>query len=553
MCYESLTNPKHSILKTTWNKIMATANQQQIKEKLYALKFDDKTIKDIIKEQKSNNFDLTPELSERIKFYHNHIRHIIHPLSNLMKEADNIALLQQEGIIGKSDRKWKNSVNYLDFAGDFANQLFNSTKADNYDDLVNLIQKNTIITKFIEIQATTLNSSKYDIIKENATHVLVMLYKALNINQLEDFQKKVVLYVMDNVNSNPNKWKNVLSVMNFFLSRDTRKWHFMSKHFKNENDTLNTEKIMQYAKLYNNYSIHAKKKMKQLDKIVLDGYTQVYEKILFETRDNENQTYYINDLNIFNDSYLIDYLILDDLNFVKELVKRNKNINLNQRVLSIMPILQKGHELCKLSLVDIANSFIQNDNFISMIFNPDKTNPNNYLNYFKNKIINKMKVNLDAVSLFSNMNNRSLYLLHVLMKYTKETAKSLYTFQDFELVKNFDEIDFFKQLIGKFKLDENGGNFNLITDAILYYSVNVKRGDHVKHNTDLKQMILKQVDENRQFDSEQLKKVYQTYKKIDQKISNNNKTLAERQEEIEKAKLVKEKISQTLIFLDELG
>ena len=61
------------------------------------------------------------------------------------------------------------------------------------------------------------------------------------------------------------------------------------------------------------------------------------------------------------------------MNFVKELVKRNKNINLNQRVLSIIPILQKGHELCKLSLVDIANSFIQNDNFISMIFNPDKT------------------------------------------------------------------------------------------------------------------------------------------------------------------------------------
>jgi hypothetical protein len=553
MCYESLTNPKHSILKTTWNKIMATANQQQIKEKLYALKFDDKTIKDIIKEQKSNNFDLTPELSERIKFYHNHIRHIIHPLSNLMKEADNIALLQKEGIIGKSNRKWKNSVSYLYFAGDFANQLFNSTKADNYDDLVNLIQQNTIITKFIEIQTIALNSSKYDIIKENATHVLVMLYKTLNINQLEDFQKQVVLYVMDNVNSNPHQWKNVLSVINFFLSSDTRKSNFMSKHFKNENGGLNTEKIMQYAKLYNNYSIHAQKKMKQLDKIVLDGYTQVYEKILFETRDNENQTYYINDLNIFNDSYLIDYLILDDLNFVKELVKRNKNINLNQRVLSIIPILQKGHELCKLSLVDIANSFIQNDNFISMIFNPDKTNPNNYLNYFKNKIINKMKVNLDAVSLFSNMNNRSLYLLHVLMKYTKETAKSLYTFQDFELVKNFDEIDFFKQLIGKFKLDENGDNFNLITDAILYYSVNVKRGDYVKHNTDLRQMILKQVDENRQFDSEQLKKVYQTYKKIDQKISNNNKTLAERQEEIEKAKLVKEKISQTLIFLDELG
>ena len=64
MCYESLTNPKHSILKTTWKKIMATVNQQQIKEKLYALKFDDKTIKDIIKEQKSNNFDLTPELSD---------------------------------------------------------------------------------------------------------------------------------------------------------------------------------------------------------------------------------------------------------------------------------------------------------------------------------------------------------------------------------------------------------------------------------------------------------------------------------------------------------
>ena len=268
MCYESLTNPKHSILKTTWNKIMATANQQQIKEKLYALKFDDKTIKDIIKEQKSNNFDLTPELSERIKFYHNHIRHIIHPLSNLMKEADNIALLQKEGIIGKSNRKWKNSVSYLYFAGDFANQLFNSTKADNYDDLVNLIQQNTIITKFIEIQTIALNSSKYDIIKENATHVLVMLYKTLNINQLEDFQKQVVLYVMDNVNSNPHQWKNVLSVINFFLSSDTRKSNFMSKHFKNENGGLNTEKIMQYAKLYNNYSIHAQKKMKQLDKIV---------------------------------------------------------------------------------------------------------------------------------------------------------------------------------------------------------------------------------------------------------------------------------------------
>ena len=529
---------------------MATVNQQQIKEKLYALKFDDTTIKDIIKEQKSNNFDLTPELSERIKFYHDHIRHIVHPLSNLMKEADNIALLQEEGIIGKSDRKWKNGVSYLNFAGDFANQLFNSTKADNYDDLVNLIQQNTIITKFIETQVITLNSSKYDIIKENATHVLVMLYKALHMNQLENFQKQVALYVMDNVNSNPNKWKNVLSVMNFFLSRDTRKWYFMSKHFKNENDTLNTEKIMQYAKLYNNYSIHAKKKMKQLDKIVLNGYTQVYEKILFETRDNENQTYYINDLNIFNDSYLIDYLILDDLNFVKELVKRNKNINLNQRVLSIMPILQKGHELCKLSLVDIANSFIQNDNFISMIFNPDKTNPNNYLNYFKNKIINKMKVNMDAVSLFSNMNNQSLYLLHVLMKYTKETAKSLYIVQDFEIVKNCQEIDFFKQLIGKFKLDENGGNFNLITDAILYYSVNVKR---VKYNADLRQMILKQVDENRMFDSKQLEKVHQTYKKIDQKIAENNKTLSERQEEIEKTKLAKEKMSATLKFLDELG
>lgn len=532
---------------------MATVNQSQIKEKLYALKFDDKTIKDIIKEQKSNNFDLTPELSERIKFYHDHVRQIIRPLSNLMKEADNISLLQEAGIIGKSARKWKNSVNYFDFAEDFANQLFNSTKADNYDDVLKLIQQNTIIAKFIETQSVILNSSKYDIIKENAAHVLVMLYKALNINQLDDFQKQVVLYVMDDINGNPNKWKNVLSVMNFFLSNDEQTQKFITVHFENEDKTLNTEKIMQYAKLYNNYSIHAKKKMKQLNEIVLNGYPQVYEKILFETRDNENQTYYINDLNIFNDSYLINYLILDDLNFVKELVKRNKNINLNQRVLSIMPILQKGHELCKLSLVDIANSFIQNDNFISMIFNPDKTNPNNYLNYFKNKIINKMKVNMAAVSLFANMNNQSLYLLHVLMKYTKETAKSLYTFQDFELVKNFDEIDFFKQLIGKFKLDENGGNFNLITDAILYYSVNVKRGDHVKHNTDLRQMVLNQVDENRQFGSEQLKKVYQTYKKIDQKISNNNKTLAERQEEIEKAKLVKEKISQTLIFLDELG
>ena len=526
---------------------MANANQQQIKEKLYALKFDDKTIKDIIKEQKSNNFDLTPELSERIKFYHNHIRHIIHPLSNLMKEADNIALLQKEGIIGKSNRKWKNSVSYLDFAGYFANQLFNSTKADNYDDLVNLIQQNTIITKFIEIQATTLNSSKYDIIKENATHVLVMLYKALNINKLDDFQKQVALYIMDNVNSNPNKWKNVLSVMNFFLSNDEQTQKFIMVHFENEDKTLNTEKIIQYAKLYNNYSIHSKKKMKQLDKIVLNGDHQVYEKILFETRDNENQTYYINDLNILNDPYLVDYLILDDFHFVKELVKRNKNINLNQRVLNIMLILQKGHEFGKLSLVDIANSFVQNDNFLGMIFNPDKTNPNNYLNYLKNQIIDDMKGSN------SNLDSKSLYLIHTLMKHTKETTKTLYIVQDFEVVKNFDEIDFFKQLIGKFKLDENGGNFNLITDAILYYSVNVKRGDHVKHNTDLRQMILKQVDENRQFDSEQLKKVYQTYKKIDQKISNNNKTLAERQEEIEKAKLVKEKISQTLIFLDELG
>jgi len=539
---------------------MATANQQQIKEKLYALKFDDKTIKDIIKEQKSNNFDLTPELSERIKFYHNHIRHIIHPLSNLMKEADNIALLQQEGIIGKSDRKWKNGVSYLDWAGNFANQLFNFTNADNYDDLLSLIQQNTIITKFIEIQTIALNSSKHDIIKENATHVFVMLYKALNINKLDDFQKQVALYIMDNVNSNPNKWKNVLSVMNFFLSKDTRKWHFMFKHFRNKNHALNTEKIMQYAKLYNNYSIHSKKKMKQLNKIILKGdlddNTQVYEKILFETRDNENQTYYINDLNILNDPYLVDYLILDDFHFVKELVKRNKNINLNQCVLNIMPILQKGHEFGKLSLVDIANSFIQNDNFLSMIFNPDKTNPNNYLNYFKNKIINKMKANMDDLNaelLFSNMNRQSLYLLHVLMKYTKETAKSLYTFQDFELVKNFDEIDFFKQLIGKFKLDENGDNFNLITHAILYYSVNVKRGDHVKHNTDLRQMVLNQVDENRQFDSKQLEKVHQTYQKIVQKIADNNKTLAERQEEIEKAKLVKEKISKTLNFLDALG
>lgn len=534
---------------------MATVNQQQIKEKLYALNFDDTTIKDIIKEQKSNNFDLTPELSERIKFYHDHVGHIIRPLSNLMKDAKNIALLQKEGIIGKSARKWKNSVNYLDFAGDFANQLFNLTKTDNYDDLLNLIQQNTIIAKFIETQAITLNSSKYDIIRENATHVLVMLYKALNINQLDDFQKQVALYVMDNINSNPHKWKNVLSVMSFFLSKDTRKWHFMFKHFRNENHALNTEKIMQYAKLYNNYSIHAKKKMKQLDKIILDSDVQVYEKILFETRDNENQTYYINDLNILNDSYLVDYLILDNFHFVKELVKRNKNINLNQRVLNIMPILQKGHEFCKLSLVDIANSFIQNANFLSMIFNPDKINPNNYLNYFKNKIINQMKGNmddLDSTLLFSNMNRKSLYLLHVLMKHTKETVKSLYIFQDFELVKNFDEIDFFKQLMDKFKLDENGGNFNLITDAILYYSVNVKRVDHVKYNADLRQMILKQVDENRKFDSKQLEKVHQTYKKIDQKIAENNKTLAERQEEIEKSKLVKEKISQTLNFLENL-
>lgn len=546
MCYESLTNPKHSILKTTWKKIMATVNQQQIKEKLYALKFDDKTIKDIIKEQKSNNFDLTPELSDRIKFYHNHIRHIIHPLSNLMKEADNISLLQEAGVIGNNTRKWKNSVNYLDWAGNFANQLFNSTKADNYDDLVNLIQQNTIITKFIETQATTLNSSKHDIIKENATHVLVMLYRALNINQLEDFQKKVALYVMDNVNSNPNKWKNVLSVMNFFLSNDEQTQKFIMVHFKNEDKTLNTEKIIQYAKLYNNYSIHSKKKMKQLDNIVLDGDVQVYEKILFETRDNENQTYYINDLNIFNDPYLVDYLILDDFHFVKKLVKQKPKINLNQRVLNVMSILQKGHELGKLSFVDIANYFIANENFITMIFNPDKTNPNNYLNYLKNQIIDDMK------SGGSNLDSKLLFLIHTLMKHAKETVKTLYIVQYFKVVKNSEEINFFKQLTAKFKLDENGGNFNLITDAILYYSVNVKRGDNVSHNTDLRQMILKQVDENRMFDSKQLEKVHQNYKKIDQKIAENNKTLAEKQEEIEEAKLIKEKISQTLSFLDEL-
>lgn len=547
MCYESLTNPKHSILKTTWKKIMATVNQQQIKEKLYALKFDDKTIKDIIKEQKSNNFDLTPELSDRIKFYHNHIRHIIHPLSNLMKEADNISLLQEAGVIGNNTRKWKNSVNYLDWAGNFANQLFNSTKADNYDDLVNLIQQNTIITKFIETQATTLNSSKHDIIKENATHVLVMLYKALNINQLDDFQKQVVLYVMDDINGNSNKWKNVLSVMNFFLSNDEQTQKFIMVHFKNEDKTLNTEKIIQYAKLYNNYSIHSKKKMKQLDNIVLDGDVQVYEKILFETRDNENQTYYINDLNIFNDPYLVDYLILDNLNFVKKLVKQKSKINLNQRVLNVMPILQKGHELGKLSFVDIANYFIANENFITMIFNPDKTNPNNYLNYLKNQIIDDMK------SGGSNLDSKLLFLIHTLMKHAKETVKILYIVQDFKVVKNSEEINFFKQLTAKFKLDENGGNFNLITDAILYYSVNVKRGDNVSHNTDLRQMILKQVNENRMFDSKQLEKVHQNYKKIDQKIAENNKTLAEKQEEIEEAKLIKEKISQTLSFLDELG
>lgn len=526
---------------------MATVNQQQIKEKLYALNFDDTTIKDIIKEQKSNNFDLTPELSERIKFYHDHVGHIIRPLSNLMKEAKNIALLQKEGIIGKSARKWKNSMNYLDFAGDFANQLFNLTKTDNYDDLLNLIQQNTIIAKFIETQAITLNSSKYDIIKENATHVLVMLYKALNINQLDDFQKQVALYVMDNINSNPHKWKNVLSVMSFFLSKDTRKWHFMFKHFRNENHALNAEKIMQYAKLYNNYSIHAKKKMKQLDKIILDSDYQVYEKILFEMRDNENQTYYITDLNIFNDPYIVDYLIFDNLNFVKALVKKKPKINLNQRVLNIMPILQKGHELSKLSFVDIANYFIANENFITMIFNPDKTNPNNYLNYLKNQIIDDMKGS------DSNLDSKLLFLIRALMKHTKETIKTLYIVQDFEIVKNCEEIDFFKQLIGKFKLDENGGNFNLITDAILYYSVNVKRVNHVKYNADLRQMILKQVDENRMFDSKQLEKVHQTYKKIDQKIAENNKTLSERQEEIEKTKLAKEKMSATLKFLDELG
>lgn len=526
---------------------MATANQQQIKEKLYALKFDDKTIKDIIKEQKSNNFDLTPELSERIKFYHDHVRHIIRPLSNLMKEADNISLLQEAGIIGKSARKWKNSVNYFDFAEDFANQLFNSTKADNYDDVLKLIQQNTIIAKFIETQSVILNSSKYDIIKENAAHVLVMLYKALNINQLDDFQKQVVLYVMDDINGNPNKWKNVLSVMNFFLSNDEQTQKFITVHFENEDKTLNTEKIMQYAKLYNNYSIHSKKKMKQLDNIVLNGNPQVYEKILFETVDNENQTYYINDLNIFNDPYLVDYLILDNLNFVKKLVKQKPKINLNQRVLNVMPILQKGHELGKLSFVDIANYFIANENFITMIFNPDKTNPNNYLNYLKNQIIDDMK------SGGSNLDSKLLFLIHTLMKHAKETVKTLYIVQDFKVVKNSEEINFFKQLTAKFKLDENGGNFNLITDAILYYSVNVKRGDNVSHNTDLRQMILKQVDENRMVDSKQLEKVYQNYKKIDQKIAENNKTLAEKQEEIEEAKLIKEKISQTLSFLDELG
>lgn len=525
---------------------MATVNQFQIKEKLYALKFDDKTIKDIIKEQKSNNFDLTPELSERIKFYHDHVRQIIRPLSNLMKEADNISLLQEAGIIGKSARKWKNSVNYFDFAEDFANQLFNSTKADNYDDVLKLIQQNTIIAKFIETQSVILNSSKYDIIKENAAHVLVMLYKALNINQLDDFQKQVVLYVMDDINGNPNKWKNVLSVMNFFLSNDEQTQKFITVHFENEDKTLNTEKIMQYAKLYNNYSIHSKKKMKQLDNIVLNGNPQVYEKILFETRDNENQTYYINDLNIFNDPYLVDYLILDNLNFVKKLVKQKPKINLNQRVLNVMSILQKGHELGKLSFVDIANYFIANENFITMIFNSDKTNPNNYLNYLKNQIIDDMK------SSGSNLDSKLLFLIHTLMKHAKETVKTLYIVQDFKVVKNSEEINFFKQLTAKFKLDENGGNFNLITDAILYYSVNVKRGDNVSHNTDLRQMILKQVDENGMFDSKQLEKVHQNYKKIDQKIAENNKTLAEKQEEIEEAKLIKEKISQTLSFLDEL-
>ena len=80
--------------------------------------------------------------------------------------------------------------------------------------------------------------------KKNATHVLVMLYKTLNINQLEDFQKQVVLYVMDNVNSNPHQWKNVLSVINLlFYPVIQGSQNFMSKTFlKNENGGLNTEK-----------------------------------------------------------------------------------------------------------------------------------------------------------------------------------------------------------------------------------------------------------------------------------------------------------------------
>lgn len=173
----------------------------------------------------------------------------------------------------------------------------------------------------------------------------------------------------------------------------------------------------------------------------------------------------INDLSIFTNKNTKTYLSMHGSKFVSSLISKNKDIRLNMRTVSILPILEIGHIHAKIAISKIAESFHRNNvTFLSSLVNLDRLSKTDYLQL------------LSELAIYRQFDSVDQQAAIALAKKNVRTRCTFAQHEHEEWQQYHDELEFFRKVFSKYRYNDKYDNMESISSTIVYYE------KHANHN-----------------------------------------------------------------------
>ncbi len=289
-------------------------NNNVVEKKLKELKFDPNTIRDIMIDYKNNNKKLSDLTRSKIEFYHKNMIP--------MAEAINTSLQTSASLNGIEiyHKEYKTLADNLSYS------LFLLRQQETYD---NVFQ----IAKFIRQQFDKLNGYNRTFQQQMFPRYADIFNQLVKIERLPYHQKMVLIYALRKLNE--NQYVNAMSAIQFFLLDEDDDFNF--SRFIDDNGCLVTSNVDWYIELYNRYSFQATDTLNTLNELMCSDQYKEYEYLFNHYNKVLKQP--INDLSILANKNTKTYLSMHGSKFVYSLISKNKDIRLNMRTVSILPIL----------------------------------------------------------------------------------------------------------------------------------------------------------------------------------------------------------------------